>query len=89
MARCVEWLPDIVFRSKSSMEFVAQAELVVSVDPTIRRPRGNSVFFESPFTCTVRIVDDRGKVYSHRIQGWWYPEKAPPVHEEKQWWKFW
>jgi hypothetical protein len=88
VARYVEWFPDMVRRSKSSMDFVSEAELLVSVDPTTRRPCGHSGLLESPFTCIVRIVDDRGKVYLHEIKGWWYPEKVPPV-QKKQGWRFW
>ena len=76
-------------RSNSDLEFVTEAELLVSVDPSTRRPHGDSEFYESPFTCTVRIVDDRGKVYSHRIQDWWYPEKTLLAKKEKRWWQFW
>src|SRR5213593_3169822 len=36
VARYVAWLPDMVRRSRSSLEFVTQAELVVSVDPAVR-----------------------------------------------------
>ena len=74
IASHVRWLPDTVQRSNSDLRFVSQAELIVSVDPEVRRPRGDSGLYESPFTCTVRIVDDRGKVYSHEISAWWYPE---------------
>jgi hypothetical protein len=84
VARYVEWFPDMVRRSRSSMDFVSEAELLVSVDPTTRRPCGHAGLLESPFTCTVRIVDDRGKVYLHEIKDWWYPEKVPPV-QNKQW----
>jgi hypothetical protein len=82
VASYVEWLPAMVRRSKSDPDFVAEAELRVSVDPSIKRPHGKSGFFESPFVCTVRIVDDRGKEYSHRIADWWYPEKVLSV---KRW----
>lgn len=74
IASQVRWLPDLVHRSNSDLQFIVQAELIVSVDPKVRRPHGDSGFYESPFTCTVRIVDDRGKVYSHDISAWWYPE---------------
>ncbi len=79
LARYVQWFPDIVRRSNSDLRFVAEAELLVTVDPIVRRLRSDSQFYESPFSCTVRIVDDRGKEYSHRIEDWWYPEKVPPV----------
>ncbi|UCG63148.1 MAG: hypothetical protein JSV52_07675 [Candidatus Zixiibacteriota bacterium] len=84
----VNLLPDIVERSNSSMEFIARAELVITVDPTQRRPYRHGLF-ESPFTCTVRIVDDRGKEYSHRIEDWWFPEKVPGKEKKRKWWKLW
>jgi hypothetical protein len=89
IARRVAWFPEMVRRSNSSMEFVKKAELVVSVDPTTRRPSGHPGLFESPFICSVRITDDRGKVYLHEVSDWWYPEKVPPRGQEKQWWRFW
>lgn len=88
IASYVQRLPDTIRRSNSDLKFVSEAELLVSVDPATRRPHGNSGFYESPFTCTVRIVDDRGKVYSHRISDWWYPEKVPPL-ATRRWWWFW
>lgn len=74
VAGYVQWLPDTVQRSNSDLKFISEAELIVSVDPEVRRPHRVSGSYESPFTCTVRLVDDRGKVYSHRISDWWYPE---------------
>ena len=76
VASYVKWLPDMVRQSKSDPGFIAEAELVVSVDPSVKRPHGYSGFFESPFTCKVRIVDEQGKQYSHQISDWWYPEKV-------------
>lgn len=89
VARYVEWLPDILRRSHSDLQFVTAAELVVTVDPATRRPHGDSGFQESPFTCTVRITDDRGKLYSHSISDWWYPEKVATVRKKRSWWQFW
>jgi hypothetical protein len=79
VASYVRVLPTIVQKSNSSMDFITEAELVVTVDPKTRRPCGHGPFLASPFTCTVRVVDDRGKVYTHEISDWWYPEKAPPI----------
>ena len=84
----VKRFPDIVRRSNSSVDFVTEAELLVTVDPTTRRPVTAGEFLESPFTCTVRVTDDRGKTYVHEIQDWWYPEKVPP-QEKKPWWRLW
>lgn len=85
----VRWFPDIVERSNSSMDFIREAELLVIVDPATRRPCGHSGFQESPFTCSVRVVDDRGKEYVHEIKGWWFPEKAPPRSKKKGWLRLW
>jgi hypothetical protein len=84
VASYVNWLPDMIRRSNSDPDFVAEATLMVSVDPSVRRPCGHSGFYESPFTCTVRIVDDQSKEYSHQISDWWYPEKEFPI---KRWWR--
>lgn len=86
VAYYAEWFPDLVRRSNSSIDFVSAAELLVSVDPTTRRPYLDGEFQESPFICTVHVIDDHGKAYSHEIKGWWYPEKT---EAKKKWWKFW
>jgi hypothetical protein len=79
--RYVRCFPDLVSSSQSSISFIAAAEMIVLVDPTTRRPApvllqyaASRTYFESPFTCTVRLEDDKGKVYSHTISDWWYPE---------------
>ncbi len=89
VARYVEWFPDLVRRSNSSVDFIAAAELVVTVDPTTRRRRGGAGLPESPFTGTVRVIDDRGRAYVHEIEGWWYPERTAFVQKTQLWWKFW
>jgi len=89
VARYVEWFPAMVQNSNSDMQFVAAAELLVAVDPSRRRNLVGTSFQESPFRCSVRITDDRGKVYTHEVNEWWYPEKAPPRSEKKPWRRFW
>jgi len=78
--RYVAWLPDIVARSDSDPELLAKAELRITVGPAVRPVRAQSKLFESPYTCVVQLVDDRGKSHSHEIQGWWYPEQQAPRH---------
>jgi hypothetical protein len=56
------------------MEFVSEAKLRVSVDPSAKRPYRDPVFTESPFCCSATIVDDRGKVYQYELRDWWFPE---------------
>jgi hypothetical protein len=89
VARYVAWFPGMVQASNSDMQFVAAAELLVAVDPCQRRSIVGSSFQESPFRCSVRLTDDRGKVYAHEVSEWWYPEKSPQRPKERPWWQFW
>jgi hypothetical protein len=66
--------PELVKRSQSSLEFISSAELLITVDPERKRTNPLSLCLESPYTCTASITDDRGKLYSHTVKGWWYPE---------------
>jgi len=49
--------------------------LTVDFDLNQTRPHLNdNQIVESPFICVFEIIDDRGKVYKHKHEGWWYPE---------------
>jgi hypothetical protein len=62
---------DLVKRSQSDPAFVTSARMRIDFDVAKTRPRGGAA--ESPYTCTVHIVDDRGKRYSAAVEGWWSP----------------
>ncbi len=67
--------PELVDSSGSTMEFVKQATMVIEFDLQKQRAyAGNNNLLESPFYCEISIVDDRGKIYRHRHEGWWFPE---------------
>jgi hypothetical protein len=67
--------PDLVESSGSTMEFVKQAAMVIEFDLQKQRAyAGNNSLLENPFSCEISIIDDRGKVYKHRHEGWWFPE---------------
>jgi hypothetical protein len=66
--------PSLVIRSQSSMDFIVSAELIITVDPTKKRSNIITHSLESPFTCTLRILDERGKIYSYTLDDWWIPE---------------
>jgi len=84
VTRYMEWFPQLVSSSGSTMAIVRQAKLTISVTPTSRRPtRAGSNLFESPFVCTATLVDDRGREYSHSISGWWYPETPPSTEPSR------
>ena len=70
-----KWFPELVEGSGSSMDFVSNANMVIQYDLTMTRqcPSDNKNL-ENPFNCTITITDDRGKKYSHKHEGWWYPE---------------
>jgi hypothetical protein len=80
LERLHQRFPDLVARSGASMEFVRAATMTVTVDPTVKRPpwagsRGDYCgLYESPFTCTTRVVDDRGATYEYGVDDWWFPE---------------
>ncbi|MCH8283284.1 MAG: hypothetical protein IIC20_01755 [Chloroflexi bacterium] len=76
IASHVQWFPVLVQGSNSDLSFIASAGMVITIDPNTRRFITGTLFRESPYTCTVQITDDRGKLYAHRISDWWYPEKV-------------
>jgi hypothetical protein len=70
-----KWFPKLVESSGSTMDFVYSATMTIEFDLEISRPYlGNSRILESPFTCEIVIIDDRGKEYKHKHEGWWFPE---------------
>jgi hypothetical protein len=75
--RYVKNFPSLVTRSQSSIEFIVSAELIITVDPIKKRPNITIKSTESPFTCTLRILDKRGKIYSYTLDDWWIPESEP------------
>ena len=71
----IKWFPELVKDSGSTMDFISSAILTVEFELEKTRPYSiHKDIFESPFTCEMTIVDDRGKEYKHKHVGWWYPE---------------
>jgi hypothetical protein len=68
-----KWFPDLVKNSGSTMDFVSKATMTIEFDLKKELPK-MSGHVESPFTCEIKIIDDRGKEYKHIHYGWWYPE---------------
>jgi len=67
--------PSLVQRSGSDPAFVSAADMDLEYDLSVARPiRNHQKVLESPYVCTVRITDDRGRRYESRLTGWWYPE---------------
>jgi hypothetical protein len=70
-----KWFPELVENSKSSMEFVKSAKMVIEFDLTLSRPYPhNNKFTENPYMCEITIIDDNGKEYKKEQKGWWFPE---------------
>ena len=68
------WFPTLVNQSGSTMDYVTAATIIIQFDLVTTRPfPPDNRFIENPFTCDIVIVDDRGKEYRHRHQGWWFP----------------
>jgi hypothetical protein len=73
-----EWFPRLVESSGADMDFVQSADLTIRFDTSVERAlHRDPAILESPYTCTVRIEDDRGRVYESSVEGWWYPENFP------------
>ena len=83
----IKWFPTLVESSGSTMDFVSSATMTIEFDLQTTRPyNNNSDYLESPFICEIVIIDDRGKEYKHKHEGWWFPEQSS---KKEQWWKFW
>jgi hypothetical protein len=71
----VEWFPDLVRSHESDVSLIKSAQMEVAFDlPTERPDRNFPKALESPYRCTVDIVDDRGKHWQAELSGWWSPE---------------
>lgn len=67
-----KWFPALVESSGSTMEFVKSTTLTIEFDLNTTKP--NSVYHNvigSSFSCEMSIIDDRGKEYNYRHEGWW------------------
>jgi hypothetical protein len=77
------YFPELVQRSKSDPVFVASARMTIEFDITTEQPvPGARPLKESPFVCTVSVVDDRGKTYEAVRKDWWYPEEISKVRSK-------
>ena len=67
-----KWFPTLVESSGSTMDFVNSATMIIEFDLEKTRPYlHNNKFVENPFICEIKIIDDRGKEYKHKHEGWW------------------
>ena len=75
-----KWFPDLVKSSGSTMEFVSSAIMTIEFDLQKTRlfPSDNR-YIENPFTCEIKIIDDRGKEYKYKHEGWWFPETEEKI----------
>jgi hypothetical protein len=72
------WFPQLVESSGADMDFVTSAHMTIRFDTSIEQPLGRDrTILESPYTCSVKIEDDRGRVYESFVEGWWAPEPFP------------
>jgi hypothetical protein len=71
----IKWFPELVTSSGSTIVFMTSATMTIEFE--LDKTRQYSIhkgIFESPYSCEITIVDDRGKEYKHKHAGWWYPE---------------
>ena len=70
-----KWFPTLVKNSGSTMDFVSSAIMTIEFDLMQTRVYVNNAdYIESPFICEIVIIDDRGKEYKRKHEGWWFPE---------------
>ena len=70
-----KWFPTLVESSGSTMDFVSSATMTIEFDLQQTLPHSSDTeILQSPFACEIIIIDDRGKEYKHKHEGWWYPE---------------
>jgi len=70
-----KWFPTLVKNSGSTMDFVSSAIMTIEFDLMQTRVYANNAdYIESPFICEIVIIDDRGKEYKRKHEGWWFPE---------------
>lgn len=71
----VKWFPTLVEKGGSSMDYIASATLSIEFDLDNQRPNSNDPnILESHFICLMTIIDDRGKSYEKKQEGWWFTE---------------
>lgn len=69
------WFSKLVIDSGSSMDYVSSASMTIEFDLLTARPCFyDNRILENPFTCEIKIIDDRGKEYKYKHEGWWFPE---------------
>ena len=70
-----KWFPTLVESSGSTMDYISSSTMTIEFDLLQTRPYpSDNRITENPFTCEIVIVDDRGKEYKHKHEGWWFPE---------------
>ena len=70
-----KWFPSLVESSGSTMDYVSSAKMTIAFDLKKTRPYlHDNKYTENPFICEITIIDDRGKIYQHTHEGWWFPE---------------
>ena len=75
--------PGLVERSGSDVSLVTSARMSIVFDIAVEQPVPKAPHLkESPFVCTVSLIDDRGKTYESVLKDWWYPEEVHKVSSE-------
>jgi hypothetical protein len=65
----------LVESAGSDRKLIRSATLTVTYDLLRKRPSPIPSEPQSAYTCDVSIVDNRGKDYAARFDGWWYVER--------------
>ena len=69
------WVPKLVKNAGSTIDFISSAIMIIEFDLQRSRPYANdNKITENYFVSEIVIIDDRGKKYVYKHEGWWFPE---------------
>jgi hypothetical protein len=83
----VNWLPSLVKDSKSDLQFVKEAKLIIEFNFSQSRICSFAPeYTENPYICVSTIIDDRGKEYRYEFKDWWISDALVNKPKETNLW---
>jgi hypothetical protein len=65
-----DWLRNALATDGVPSTWILDAIVVVDFEPDLEASKSPQLTYERPFTCHVRLTDDRGRNYEVRQHGW-------------------
>lgn len=85
------WFPHLLASHGITPSVICGAKMSIRYDLARRSPdMAFPGYFQMPFTCTVEILDDRGKVHVGEVRDWWSADERPGTDTStRRWWNLW